>query len=158
MMQSRSREKAMLATVSRLRRLLRNADLATKVVIVMGNRNILHRNCSPGRDGACPVLRREARQAASLRSTLGSSKNFAQFAAQNLARRGSRHGVHEVNFAGLLVVGEAVGDEIAKLFGKSLRWREAFTEHDKSAGNFSGVEVWFGDHATIAHGGMFEQQ
>ena len=36
MMQSRRREKAMLATVSRLRRLLRKADLATKRVRVMG--------------------------------------------------------------------------------------------------------------------------
>jgi len=35
MMQRRRREKAMLATVRRLRRLLRKADLATKVVRVM---------------------------------------------------------------------------------------------------------------------------
>jgi hypothetical protein len=38
MMQSRSREKAMLATVSTLRRLLRKADLATKLVRVMGTK------------------------------------------------------------------------------------------------------------------------
>src|SRR5208282_4237857 len=43
MMQSRSSEKAMLATVSRLRRLLRNADLATKLVRVIGDTKILHR-------------------------------------------------------------------------------------------------------------------
>src|SRR5277367_5828749 len=35
MIQSKSREKAMLATVSRLRRLLRKADLATKLAIVI---------------------------------------------------------------------------------------------------------------------------
>jgi hypothetical protein len=35
MMHRRRREKAMLATVRRLRRLLRKADLATKVVRVM---------------------------------------------------------------------------------------------------------------------------
>src|SRR5664279_1918553 len=54
MMQSRSREKAMLATVSRLRRLLRNADLATKLVRVMRDKKILHRaklaGGEPGRD------------------------------------------------------------------------------------------------------------
>src|ERR1700722_13646141 len=38
MMQSSKRENAILATVSRLRRLLRNADLATKLVKVIGVR------------------------------------------------------------------------------------------------------------------------
>src|SRR5208337_2193795 len=52
--------KAMLATVSRLRRLLRNADLATKVVIVMGMRRFYTarrgtRTCVE--TGLCPVQR-----------------------------------------------------------------------------------------------------
>src|SRR5260370_42040051 len=50
MMQSRRSENAMLATVSRLRRLLRKADLATKCVRVMGgDLGILHRK--RGREG-----------------------------------------------------------------------------------------------------------
>src|SRR5271156_889283 len=51
MMQSRSREKAMLATVSKLRRLLRNADLATKPVRVMGMKRFY--TARKGRDVPC---------------------------------------------------------------------------------------------------------
>jgi hypothetical protein len=42
-----------------------------------------------------------------------SRKDFAQLAAQNFARWGPRHNVYEANFAWLLVMGEAVGDELA---------------------------------------------
>jgi hypothetical protein len=48
----------------------------------------------------------------------GSRKNFAEFAAQNLARWCPRDGIYEVNFARLFVVGQAVGDETAEFFVK----------------------------------------
>ena len=42
--------------------------------------------------------------------------SLPQLPAQNLARWCSREGIHEVNLAGLFVVGEAVGDEVAEFF------------------------------------------
>src|SRR5450631_102192 len=85
-----------------------------------------------------------------------SREDLTQFAPQNLARWCARDGIHEVNFAGLLVVGQSVGDEVAKFFIKRVRGRKAFTEDDKRARNFSGVEVGFGDHAAVTDGGMFK--
>ena len=63
-----------------------------------------------------------------------------------------------MNLAGLLVVGEAVGYEVAEFFVQRVRGCEAFTKDDKGAGNFSGSQVGFGDYAAIADGGMFEQR
>ena len=63
-----------------------------------------------------------------------------------------------MNLAGLLVVGEAVGDEVAEFFVQRVRGREAFTEDDEGAGNFSGGNIGFGDYAAVANGGVFEQE
>src|ERR1700686_3500197 len=83
MMQSRRREKAMLETVSRLRRLLRKADLATKCVRVMAS-EIFYTATSPRcrRGLPCLMLRSETGRAASLRGTIG---------AVGRARRPSLH-------------------------------------------------------------------
>ena len=86
----------------------------------------------------------------------GSSESLTQFATQDLARWCPRDGIHEVNFAGLLVVSQAVGYEVAEFFVKRVRGCKAFTEDDKRAGNFSGGKVWFGDNTAVADGGMFE--
>src|SRR5437899_10208260 len=68
MMQSRSRENAMLATVSRLRRLLRKADLATKLVRVMGTQ-IFYTASSPDVETGLAPSHAAVRDAASRVST-----------------------------------------------------------------------------------------
>ena len=60
----------------------------------------------------------EVRSLACLGSELSSRKNFAQFSAENFARWCPRDDFHKVNLPGLLMVGEAVGDEVAELFGE----------------------------------------
>jgi hypothetical protein len=62
-----------------------------------------------------------------------------------------------MNLARLLVVGEAVGDEVRTVVSSASEGVKPSRKDDKGAGNFSGGEVGFGDHAAIAHGGMFEQ-
>src|SRR5208337_988070 len=85
------------------------------------------------------------------------SKNFAQLAPQNLARGCTRNHFHKANLARLFMVGETVGHEAAEFFLQRSRRREAITENDEGAGNFSGGEVRFGDYAAIAYGRMFEE-
>src|ERR1700723_478805 len=100
-------------------------------------------------------VRRGAKNAERLE--ICSGNNLAQFATQDLAGGRARDGLHKVNFAGLFVMGETIGDETPKLCVKRGRRCKAFAEHNKSAGNFSSGEVRFGDHAAVTHGRMLEQ-
>src|SRR5271165_3261643 len=117
MMQSRSREKAMLATVSRLRRLLRKADLATKLVRVMGVK-IFYTGESSLVDSWTPPPGGRARRPSLPPDfyTSGSGESLSQLATQYFPRRRPRHDFHKVDLARLFMVGEAVGDELAQFF------------------------------------------
>src|ERR1700690_2385102 len=128
MMQSRSREKAMLATVSRLRRLLRKADLATKRVRVMGSKIFYIAGKVAGGELGVPLGLPPSEVTRSRCDPPKSGESFPQLAAQYLARRRPRDHFHKVNLAGLLVVGEAVGDEVAQFLFQRIRGRKAFTE------------------------------
>src|ERR1700675_4559586 len=94
----------------------------------------------------------------SRRSLLGSREGFAELAPKNLARWRARDDVYEVNLARLLVPGETVGDKVAKFFAEHNRGDEAFTQDDKGAGNFPGIEVGLSNYAAVADGGMFEEE
>src|SRR5271169_5411750 len=87
----------------------------------------------------------------------GSGERVAQFAAEDFSRGRAGEGVDEADFAGLLVVGEAAGDKIAKLLVEGGGRREAFADDDEGARDLSGFGVGLGDDAAVAHGGMSEQ-
>src|SRR5208282_2451035 len=120
---------------------------------------------TPVGNGAAHVARTIARSSGSVEvksfacrsGQFGLRSSLPQLAAQDLARRRSRDDCHKVNFAGLLVVSETVGDEVAHFLLQRIRGRKAVAEDDKGAGNFSSGEVGFGDDSTVADGGMFEE-
>src|ERR1700720_3451643 len=106
MMESSSKEKAILATVSKLRRLLRNVDLATKLISVMEVKIFYTRKAASSTEWS------NERRASSPGQTLckggslkPSRKTLAQFAPKYFSRRRPWHHFHETNLTRLLVPG-----------------------------------------------------
>src|SRR6185437_9083439 len=82
---------------------------------------------------------------------------LAQFAAQDFARGGAGNGLHEADFARLLVAGKALGNKVAE-FGRGLAaGNVAFSQHHEGAGQFAGGGIALPDHAAIAHRGMLQK-
>src|SRR6516164_5031170 len=103
---SNSSETAMPPTVSVLRSRLRKALLATKPVRVIKAPLPFYDESPDAAHNAGFVELRSAGWGTAPARTLGEGP--AQFAAEDLARRRARDGIDEMNFARLLVVGEAV--------------------------------------------------
>src|ERR1700686_1219727 len=119
MMHSSSSENAMLATVSRLRRLLRNADLATKLERVIEAKTFYAVPSFIG--GAFGRARTNGAPFDSLivlrlllpLLLLESTKHFPQLAAQYLPRWRPRHGFHEAYLSWLLMSRKPLRHKIA---------------------------------------------
>src|SRR5579862_7037380 len=89
------------------------------------------------------------------RSTL--AQYLSKFAAEDLAGGGFWDGVDEVDFARLLVVGEAVGDEGAEFLFHFLAVDESVAEGDEGDWDLACLGTGTANHAAFFHRGMFEQ-
>src|SRR5215472_6697410 len=81
----------------------------------------------------------------------------AQLTAENLAGGGFWDGVKKADFTGLLVMGEAIGDETAELFTEFAAGDKAIAKRNECHRDFSGVCMRATDDAELLHGWMFEQ-
>src|SRR5215469_537352 len=81
----------------------------------------------------------------------------AQLTAENFTRGGFGDGVEKADFTGLLVMGEAIGDETAELFTEFAAGYKAIAKRNECHGDFSGVCMRTADDAALLHGWMFEQ-
>jgi len=78
-------------------------------------------------------------------------EDFSQLTTKNLSRSGTRYSVDEANFSWLLIVSEAVGDEGAKGFVQSRRWRIAIPKNYEGAGNLPGSGVGTSHHSAVTY-------
>jgi len=88
---------------------------------------------------------------------LRSADGLSQFAAEDLSGGCFGHRVYEVDLAGLLVMGEAVGDEDAEFVSKFLAIDKSIAQGYESHGHLSGCVVATTHHTALFDCRMFQQ-
>src|SRR6266481_3323212 len=86
-----------------------------------------------------------------------SGENLSQLAAKDFARGRAGNSFDKVDFARLLVVGEAVSHKSAKRFLHGIVGELTGTQNHKGAGDLSGLKVRARDNTTIPHRGVFHE-